>query len=143
MNDFSAAATSGVSQVSQSTSSHNNNTSNNDAPHTDYTTNVLRKVLLQNLVQNPKILQGGKDDVTKWLEDIEHLFDAAHISNVNKLDLISCSLRGEALRWYKNNKTMLTSWEIFVSELKKAFTSLYHQELAFKKLETYTQGTNQ
>ena len=143
LNEFSAAATSGVSQVSQSTSSHNNNTSNNDASHTDYTTNVLRQVLLQNLVQNPKIFQGGKEDVTKWLEDIERLFDAAHISNVNKLDLISCSLRGEALRWYKNNKTMLTSWEIFVSELKKAFTSSYHQELAFKKLETFTQGTNQ
>ena len=54
LNEFSAAATSGVSQVSQSRSSHTNNTSNNKSPHTDYTTNVLRKVLLQNLVRCSK-----------------------------------------------------------------------------------------
>ncbi|CAF5122322.1 unnamed protein product, partial [Rotaria sp. Silwood1] len=85
----------------------------------------------------------GKDDVTKWLEDLEHLFDTAHIPDANKLDLISYSLRGEALRWYKNNKNTLTSWQVFVHELKKAFTSSYHEELAFKKLESYTQGENQ
>jgi hypothetical protein len=52
-------------------------------------------------------------------------------------------LRGEALRWYKNNKSTLTTWPIFVSELKEAFISPYHEELAFKKLESYTQGINQ
>jgi hypothetical protein len=40
-------------------------------------------------------------------------------------------LRGEALRWYKNNKSTLTSWQIFIQELKEAFISPFHQELIF------------
>jgi hypothetical protein len=59
------------------------------------------------------------------------------------LDLIPYSLRGEARRWYKNTKATLTSWPIFVKELKEAFLSPFHDELAFKKLESYTQGINQ
>ncbi|CAF1513482.1 unnamed protein product [Rotaria sp. Silwood1] len=144
LNDCSAATLSGESLVSHSTlvcSNSNPNTSNTSNP--DDTTNVLRKVLLESLIKNPKTFQGGKDDVMQWLEDIEHLFDIAHIPDTNKLDLISYSLRGEALRWFKNNKNILTTWTPFVYEFKKAFTSAYHEELAFKKLESYTQGENQ
>jgi hypothetical protein len=57
--------------------------------------------------------------------------------------LISYSLRGDALEWFKNNKASITSWKAFVTEIKRAFTSLYHEELAFKKLEAYSQGENQ
>ncbi|CAF2841609.1 unnamed protein product [Rotaria sp. Silwood2] len=138
-----AAASSGEIPASQSTVVNNDDTINHSTTNFDDTTNVLRKILLQNLIKNPKTFQGGKDDVTKWLEDLQHLFDTAHIPDANKLDLISYSLRGEALRWYKNNKNTLTSWKVFVYELKKAFTSSYHEELAFKKLESYTQGENQ
>ena len=38
---------------------------------------------------------------------------------------------------------MFNSWEIFVHELKRAFTSSFHEELAFKKLELYAQGEHQ
>ncbi|CAF4995609.1 unnamed protein product, partial [Rotaria sp. Silwood1] len=143
LNEPSAAALRGESLVSQLTLNNNNTNSNTNTSNPDDTTSVLRKVLLQNLIKNPKTFQGGKDDVMKWLEDIEHLFDVAHISDTNKLDLISYSLRGEALRWYTNHKNTFISWEIFVSEFKKAFTSSYHEELAFQKLEAYTQGENQ
>ena len=37
----------------------------------------------------------------------------------------------------------LTSWKVFVQELKRAFTSSFHEEVAFKKLESYSQGENQ
>ncbi|CAF3808250.1 unnamed protein product [Rotaria sp. Silwood1] len=143
LNDPSAAALRGESLVSQLTLNYTNTNSNTNTSDPDDTTSVLRKVLLQNLIKNPKTFQGGKDDVMKWLEDIEHLFDVAHISDTTKLDLISYSLRGEALRWYTNHKNTFISWEIFVSEFKKAFTSSYHEELAFQKLEAYTQGENQ
>ncbi|CAF1509730.1 unnamed protein product, partial [Rotaria sordida] len=61
----------------------------------------------------------------------------------HRLDLISYSLRGDALQWFKNNKSALTTWSIFVQEIKKAFTSSFSEELAFKTLESYTQGENQ
>ena len=65
LNEFSAAGISGESPASQSILPHNNSTSHNDGSHANDTTNVLPKVLLQNLVQNPKTFQGGKNDVIK------------------------------------------------------------------------------
>ncbi|CAF1015037.1 unnamed protein product [Rotaria sordida] len=76
-----------------------NHNTNNSTSNFDDVTNVLRKVLFQNLIKNPKTLQGEKDDVTKWLEDLEHLFDVAYIPDTNKLDIISYLLRGEVLQW--------------------------------------------
>ena len=107
------------------------------------TSHVLRKAIIDNLIKSPKIFQGGKEDVKQWLEDLEHQFAIAQIPDAHKLDLISYSLKGEALRWYKNNKTIFVSWQVFVHELKDAFISPYYEELAFKKLESYTQGANQ
>ncbi|CAF3328914.1 unnamed protein product [Rotaria sp. Silwood2] len=109
----------------------------------DQTLNDLRKAIVGNLIKNPKTFKGGKDDVNKWIEEIEHLLDLAHIPESTRLDLISYSLRGDALEWFKNNRSSLTSWGVFVLELKKAFTSSFHEELAFKKLESYSQGENQ
>ena len=109
----------------------------------DQTTNDLRKAIVADLIKNPKTFKGGRDDVDKWIEEIEHLLEVAHIPDTCRLDIISYSLRGDALQWYKNNKTLFTSWTTFICELKRAFKSSFHEELAFKKLEAYTQGENQ
>lgn len=109
----------------------------------DPTLNDIRKAIVADLIKNPKTFKGAKDDVKKWLEDVEHLFEIAHISDSTRLDLISYSLRGDALEWFKNNKASITSWKAFVIEIRRAFTSLFHEELAFKKLEAYSQGENQ
>ncbi|CAF1668908.1 unnamed protein product, partial [Adineta ricciae] len=109
----------------------------------DQTTYVIHKAIIDNLIKNPKIFQGGKEDVKQWLEDIEQLFDATQIPDSHKLDRITYSLRGEARRWYKNTKSSLTPWAVFVQEIKEAFLSRFHEELGFKKLESYTQKANQ
>ena len=62
----------------------------------DQTTNDLRKAIVGDIIKNPKVFRGAKDDVQKWIEDIEHLFDIAHIPDLNRLDLISYLLRGDA-----------------------------------------------
>jgi hypothetical protein len=110
---------------------------------TDPTLNDLRKAIVSDFIKNPKTFKGGRDDVKKWIEDIEHLFDIADISEPTRLNLISYSLRGDALEWFKNNKTSFRSWDVFVTEVKRAFTSSFYEELAFKKLEAYSQGENQ
>ena len=107
------------------------------------TTNDLRKAVLESFIKTPKTFHGGNDDVNKWLEELDHLFNLAHIPDVNKLDLMSYALKGDALQWYKNTKSVIITWDIFVQELKKAFTSSYQQELSFKKLESYGQGPHQ
>ena len=109
----------------------------------DQTQNDLRRAIVGNLIKNPKTFKGGKDDVKKWIEEIEHLLDVAHIPDATRLDLISYSLRGDALVWFKNNRLTFSSWNSFVIELTRAFTSSFHEELAFKKLESYSQGEHQ
>ena len=64
----------------------------------DETTYVLRKAIVDNLIKNPKTLQGDKEDVKQWLDDLENVFDIAQISDCHKLDLVPYFLRGEALR---------------------------------------------
>ncbi|CAF1671473.1 unnamed protein product, partial [Adineta ricciae] len=109
----------------------------------DQTLNDLRKAIVGDFIKNPKVFKGGKDDVKKWIENIEHLFDLAHLPESIRLDLISYSLRGDALDWFKNNRSSFTSWTLFVTELKRAFTSSFHEEFAFKKLELYSQTETQ
>lgn len=140
--DIGATRLSGDESVNRSTIAPPSNISHNTS-NLDQTTYVIHKAIIDNLIKNPKIFQGGKEDVKQWLEDIEQLFETAQIPDSHKLDLIPYSLRGEARRWYKNTKATLTSWPIFVKELKEAFLSPFHDELAFKKLESYTQGINQ
>ncbi|CAF2007494.1 unnamed protein product [Rotaria magnacalcarata] len=103
----------------------------------------LRKAIVSDFIRNPKIFRGNKDDITKWLEDIDHLLQIAHVPDANRLDLISYSLRGDASQWFRNNKSTLTSWDKFVQEIKKAFASSFSEELAFKTLESYSQGEKQ
>lgn len=73
---------------------------------------------MDSFIRHPKIYRGNKDDVKIWLEDIEQLFDTAQIPDNHKLDLIRYSMKGEASRWFKNNKATFTSWNTFVQSLK-------------------------
>ena len=110
----------------------------------DQTLSDVHMAIVRDLIKNPKTFKGNKDDVNKWIDEIEqHLLDIAHIPNAIRLDLISYSLRGDALEWFKNNRSVFTSWKAFVAELKRAFMSSFHGEVAFKKLQSYTQGENQ
>ena len=116
---------------------------NNSSITIKQTVNDLRSAIVGDLIKNPKIFRGEKDDVKKWIDEIEHLLDVAHIPDSNRLELISYLLRSDSLEWYKNNKSILSTWKIFTHEIKRAFTSSFREELAFKRLETYCQGENQ
>ncbi|CAF1495874.1 unnamed protein product [Adineta ricciae] len=100
-------------------------TLNSSSTQIDPALSDLRKAIVGNLIKNPKTFRGGKDDVKKWLEDIEHLLEIAHIPSNTRLDLISYSLRGDALEWYKTNRLSFTTWEIFVSSLKKLSLQIF------------------
>lgn len=103
----------------------------------------LRKAIVSDFIKNPKLFRGNKDDVTKWLEEIEHIMQIAHVPESNRLDLIAYSLRGDALQWFRNNKSELTIWNTCIQEIKKAFRSSFCEEVAFKTLESYSQSENQ
>ena len=95
--DVGATNTLGETHATTSVNSSNNLS----AFDCDRTLIDLRKAIVADLIRNPKIFKGGKDDVKKWIEDIEHLLEVAHIPESTRLDLISYSLRNDALEWYK------------------------------------------
>lgn len=121
------------------------NTSNcdNSLMSFDSVISDMRKAILSDLIKHPKIFRGNKDNVIQWVEEIDNLMNIAHVPETSRLDLVSYSLRGDAFQWFKNNKGSLPSWNDFIREIKKAFTSSFSEELAFKTLESYTQGQNQ
>ncbi|CAF4432119.1 unnamed protein product [Rotaria sp. Silwood2] len=140
--DLGATGSSGDDPVNRSNVASSQNTFLNSSI-LDQTVYALRRAIVDSLIKNPKTFRGGKDDVKQWIEDIEQLFDTAQIPENHKLDLVQYSLRGEALRWFKNNKSTFISWKTFLKGLKETFLSPFFEEIAFKKLETYSQGVNQ
>lgn len=139
--DLGATDVIGDAPVSRSNilASHNSLFNTSQLDQTSY---ALRRAIVDSLIKTPKTFR-GKEDVKQWLEDIEQAFDTAQIPESLKIDLVQHSLRGEALRWFKNNKSTFTSWSFFVKGLKEMFLSPFFQEIAFKKLESYSQGVNQ
>ncbi|CAF3827803.1 unnamed protein product [Rotaria sp. Silwood1] len=140
--DLGATGLSGDDPVNRSKVASSQNTFFNSSI-LDQTAYALRRAIVDSLIKNPKTFRGGKDDVKLWIEDIEQLFDTAQIPENHKLDLVQYSLRGEASRWFKNNKSTFITWETFVKSLKETFLSPFFEEIAFKKLEAYSQGVNQ
>jgi hypothetical protein len=118
-------------------------TSDNATLPLDSVMNDLRKAIVGDFIKHPKLFHGSKDNVMTWIEEIDHLMQIAHVPDSNRLDLIAYSLRGDALQWFKNNKSTLVDWHVFIREIKKAFTSSFCEELAFKTLESYIQGEHQ
>ncbi|CAF3770783.1 unnamed protein product [Rotaria socialis] len=119
------------------------NTSLTTCSSSDAVTRDLRKAIMSDFIKNPRVFRGGKDSVKKWIEDIEHLMEIAHVPESTRLDLIPYALRSDALQWYKNNKSTLTSWTKFLEEIRKTFLSSFSEEMAFKSLESYSQGEHQ
>ncbi|CAF4354066.1 unnamed protein product, partial [Rotaria magnacalcarata] len=92
------------------------NTSVTTCSSSDAVTRDLRKAIMSDFIKNPRIFRGGKDSVKKWIEDIEHLMEIAHVPESTRLDLIPYALRSDALEC---------------------------EEMAFKSLEPYSQGEHQ
>ena len=95
------------------------------------------------IIRNPTYFHGSKDDVLDWLEKIEQRFTVANWNDENKLKYISIHLKDDALRWWINISSKITSWSNFVTEVKNAFGSTKMKELAFEQLKWYKQSIHQ
>ena len=104
---------------------------------------TISKALIDKFVKDPVKFSGGKEDVTSWIEDIEQQFKTMYLSDADKLNLIHICLKNDAYQWYRQHKDQLVSWEIFLEEVRKSFTSNLQRDLAFDKLKHYHQTTQQ
>ncbi|CAF1042739.1 unnamed protein product [Didymodactylos carnosus] len=76
----------------------------------------LRKAIMENMIKNPKTFSGEKENMHKWLEDLETQFDTGDIPDNNKFSIIFYQLKGEALSWFKDNKQTILTRKDFADE---------------------------
>jgi hypothetical protein len=74
-----------------------NSSTNVSVSDCDRTVNDLREESVSNSIGNPKTFKDGKVAMQKWIEEIQHFLEVANIPDSTRVDLISYSLRGDAL----------------------------------------------
>ncbi|CAF4054918.1 unnamed protein product [Rotaria sp. Silwood1] len=114
--DEGAATSSGEIPVSQSTVT-NDNINNN--LNLDETTNIFPTVLLQTLAKDPNTLKDNNNDIQKLVPGTAYHSDMTYVPHFNRLDSIPYLLRLDMAQWYKHNKIMPTSWDVFVYKKRK------------------------
>jgi zinc knuckle protein len=103
----------------------------------------LQKTLNEQVIKNLKKFTGKKENVIGWLDDLEAQFNAHGWSEAFKMKCIPTILQENALKWYNRNSSSITSWQLFVTQIKKEYSSLFKEQLAFEKMKNYHQSTNQ
>jgi hypothetical protein len=71
----------------------------------------------------------AKEDVIKWLHDIEEVFDRARIQPSNKYLAVQSYLVDAAAKWFRYNKAVILEWSSFKIEIVKAYQPSFHQTL--------------
>ena len=111
----------------------------------DLTQNDIRKTIIEDLQRNTTKFTGdNRQDILKWLKDLESKFETAGIPDVKKFDLISQLLDKGALDWFRDHKTSFDhSWSSFVTAFKLTFDSPNRARIAMQKLHSYHQSLEQ
>ncbi|GBN39530.1 hypothetical protein AVEN_45688-1, partial [Araneus ventricosus] len=72
--------------------------------------------------RKPTIFKGEPgQDPTKWLQEYLRISKFNQWDDTLALANAYIFLDGTAKKWFDNNKDLLTSWEVFQTELKKVF----------------------
>jgi hypothetical protein len=61
------------------------------------------------------------EDVRKWLQDVETIFDQVQLRPSNKFIVAQFSLTTTAATWFRFNKSNILDWSTFQVEIVKAF----------------------
>ena len=111
----------------------------------DLTQNDIRKTIIEDLQRNTTKFSGDhRQDVIKWLKNIELKFETAGIPSAKRLDMIPQLLDKGALDWFLDNKTKFAnSWCEFIHYFKRTFDSPNRARIAMQKLNSYVQSPRQ
>ncbi|CAF4497579.1 unnamed protein product, partial [Rotaria sp. Silwood2] len=111
----------------------------------DLTQNDIRKTIIEDLQRNTAKFTGDhRQDVIKWLKNIEIKFETAGIPVAKRFDMISQLLDKGALDGFQDNIAKFnSSWSEFVIHFKKTFDSSNRARIAMQKLNSYAQSPQQ
>ncbi|CAF1538974.1 unnamed protein product, partial [Didymodactylos carnosus] len=108
----------------------------------DTVENILQKIVIEDIIKNPTTFT-GKENISTWLEEVEHFFITSMWPEDLRLQYIPQFLKNDAKQWYKDNQSIIMSWNEFKTQIKEAYTSTYEITIAFQRLKNYQQTNNQ
>ncbi|CAF1009416.1 unnamed protein product [Rotaria sp. Silwood1] len=88
--------------------------------------NTLAKEQIRNF---SKFAGAPDEDVIKWIQYMEAVFDRAQLQPSNKFIAIQSYLTDAAKNWFRYNKSSITDWFIFKAEIIKAYQPSLNQIL--------------
>jgi Retrotransposon gag protein len=80
--------------------------------------NTVAKEQLKNLA---KFGGSSEEDVNKWLQDVDEIFDRAQLRPSNRYLVIQSYLTDAAAKWFRHNKATIADWSTFRTEILRAY----------------------
>jgi hypothetical protein len=104
---------------------------------------LRNQLLLGHIEKLPKFTGRAKQNVSKWLREINQAMHLLKLSDMEKLFSIPSCLEADAKDWFLDNNHLFPSWSLFVRKLIDTFESSSKADIAFNRLRQYQQGLNQ
>ena len=116
-------------------------------PIIDYKESIMEslrnQMLINSLEKLPKFSGRSKQNVSKWLREIQQAMHIFKLTDDEKLFFIPLCLENDARDWFFDNDYLFPTWSLFIQKLNKTFESPVKAEVAFNRLRHYKQGLNQ
>ncbi|CAF0784666.1 unnamed protein product [Adineta ricciae] len=104
---------------------------------------LRNQLLLGHIEKLPKFTGRSKQNVSKWLREVNQTMHLLKLSDTEKLFYIPSCLESDAKDWFFDNHHAISSWSSFVRKLLDTFESSSKADIAFNRLRQYQQGLNQ
>ncbi|CAF4196553.1 unnamed protein product [Rotaria magnacalcarata] len=104
---------------------------------------LRNQMLITSLGKLPKFTGKSKQNVSKWLREIQQSMRMLKLTDEEKLFYIPTCLEVDAKDWFYDNIHYFSTWTFFIQKLFKTFESSGKADISFNRLRHYEQGINQ
>ena len=104
---------------------------------------LRNQMLIANLQKLPKFSGNSKQNVSKWVQEIQQNMDLFKLTDDEKLFYISLCVEGNAHDWFYDNLHLCSTWSLFTQHLVATFESSGTADISFNRLRHYEQSLNQ
>ncbi|CAM2726764.1 unnamed protein product [Rotaria socialis] len=122
---------------------NNNNVQMSNLNQDDVFGSLRSQLLLSHIEKLPKFTGRSKQNVSKWLREVNQTMHLLKLSDTEKLFYIPSCLEADAKDWFFDNYHFVPSWSLFVQKLLDTFESSSKADIAFNRLRQYQQSLHQ
>ncbi|CAF1554050.1 unnamed protein product, partial [Rotaria magnacalcarata] len=122
---------------------NNNNVQMSNLNQDDVFGSLRSQLLLSHIEKLPKFTGCSKQNVLKWLREVNQTMHLLKLSDMENLFYIPSCLEADAKDWFFDNYHFVPSWSLFVQKLLDTFESSSKADIAFNRLRQYQQSLHQ